>query len=217
MNQQPMYQPFVYIVDSPSNNDLYDGYSIGMALRDTLRAIRIPCIYKLSTDFNTFQASLSIGLKEAISVFQVQSNLSSYPFIHLCTHGFENGIVLTNNTFIDWQQLKKLLLTHKSITGFEPYICMASCNGYQAINMANAFDKSFSVLIGNTGIVLQSDLMVAYLSFYNHLFYKSATFEQAVRAMRSASGNQNFYYALGDAIRRQKLAEINFQQPIFNF
>jgi len=38
-------KPFVYIVDSPSSNDLLSGYTIGMALKGVLYAINIPCAY----------------------------------------------------------------------------------------------------------------------------------------------------------------------------
>jgi hypothetical protein len=69
---------------------------------------------------------------------------------------------------------------------------MASCNGIAASSMAHAYDSVFSYLIGNTGPVLQSDLTVAYLAFYNQIFLKGATLEQSVTTMKSTSGDQNF-------------------------
>ncbi|MFQ2132916.1 hypothetical protein ACK34S_10455 [Aeromonas hydrophila] len=205
--QQIIQRPFVYLVDSPSHQDLYNGYSIGMALRDTLRAIRIPCFYTLATNKSNFEHCLNIHLPEAIRQMQPFPNINANPFIHLCMHGETNGISLTDNTFFDWSSLRALLLSHNYAKGFDPFVCMASCNGVNATNMANAFDSAFDVLIGNTGQVLQSDVTVAYMSFYNHLFYKGANLEQGVMAMRAASGDQNFYYALGQLVKNQRLAE----------
>ncbi|MDN7586949.1 hypothetical protein [Burkholderia seminalis] len=132
------------------------------------------------------------------------------PLIHLCMHGNDSGIALTDNSFLDWQELRWLLLSHNHIKGYDPFICMASCNGINASNMAHAFDSVFSYLIGNTGPVYQNDLTVAYLSFYNHIFHKKSTVEQSVSAMKIASGDSNFYYAIGQQIKAQKFQELQF-------
>jgi len=210
MNQF-MNRPFVFLIDSPSHVDLYDGYSIGMALRDALRAIRIPCFYTLATCKQNFQAALNVRLPDSIHQMQPSANINAIPFIHLCMHGAQQGVGLTDNSFITWQELRGLLLAHNNTKGQDPYVCMASCNGFNATSMANAFDSAFNVLIGNTGAVLQSDLTVAYLSLYNHLFHKYSNFDQAVQAMRYASGDHNFYYAIGEQIKNQQLSTMNNQ------
>ncbi len=210
---EPVTQPFVYLIDSPSNYDLYNGYSIGMALRDALNAIRIPCIYHLTADKESFDLAMNQGLSKAISQFQVQQNVNPYPFIHFCLHGSPDGVALTNGTFIKWQQLRQSLFNHNYFKGYNPYVCMASCNGFDATKMVSYFDSVFNLLIGNDGVVMQSDLTVAYLSFYNHFFYKQSTFDQAVYAMRNASGDHNFFYTFGDQVKNQKIAQANTQQP----
>lgn len=204
-------RPFVFLVDSPSHYDLYDGYSIGMALRDGLRAIRVPCFYTLATCKSTFQSALSNRLPEAIAQMQPSANINAIPFIHLCMHGSPPGVGLTDGSFIDWRELRTLLLTHNHVKGRDPYVCMASCNGFSATNMVSAFDSAFNILIGNTGAVLQSDVTVAYMSLYNHLFYKYANFDQAVEAMRHASGDRNFYYAIGEQVKNQRVSEMQPQ------
>ncbi len=184
-----------------------------MALRDALNSINIPCIYRLATNREMFNFSMNQGLSEAINQFQTQPNVHSYPFIHFCSHGNPDGIALTNADFINWQQLRQSLMNHNIVKGYNPYICMASCNGFDATKMVNAFDSVFNLLIGNTGVVLKSDLTVGYLSFYNHFFYKQATFDQAVQAMRVASGDHNFFYTIGEDVKNQILAQVNPPQP----
>jgi hypothetical protein len=46
------------------------------------------------------------------------------------------------------------------------------------------------------------------MSFYNQLFNKAASFDQAVQAMRHASGDHNFYYAIGEQVKNQRLFEM---------
>lgn len=157
---------------------------------------------------------------------QPSININATPFIHLCMHGAPMGIGLTDGSFLSWQDLRNLLLAHNLSKGHNPYICMASCNGFNATNMANAYDPAFNALIGNTGAVFQSDVTVAYMSFYNHLFYKMANFDQAVQAMRAASGDNNFCYTYGEQVRNQRFSEMHTQftnnnwpnpQPIWQF
>lgn len=208
---QTINQPFVFLVDSPSHQDLYDGYSIGMALRDALRAVRIPCFYTLATSKESFESALRFRLQDSIRSMQPSQNINATPFIHLCMHGAPTGIALTDGSFLSWQELRNLLLAHNHAKGHDPYVCMASCNGFNATNMASAFDSAFNVLVGNTGAVLQSDVTVAYMSFYNHLFYKNASFDQAVGSMRLASGDHNFFYTFGEQVKNQRFSEMQFQ------
>jgi len=184
---------FVYIVDSLSSKDLFKGYSIAMALRDSLNAIGIPSVYTLATNKETFEKAFQSRLEEAVNYF------NAIPMVHLCMHGDGDGqgIYLTDRTLIEWFDLRNLLMFHQ-----EPlYLCMASCYGINAQSMVNAYDSAFEFLVGNTGEVLSSDVTVAYLAFYNHIFYKDATIEQAVEVMRAASGDRNFDYKIGDKIR----------------
>jgi hypothetical protein len=199
---------FVFIVDSQSPDDLYGGYTIGMALRDALNAIRIPTVYTLAINISNFTKTFKERLPQTIQHYRhIQTNRQIFPFIHLSMHGDNNGIVLTNGDFLTWSNLKEILLTPYPVMGHEPYLCMASCNGINAVKMANIFSTGFTILIGNVGIVLQADITVAYLAFYNSLFNKKSTFEDAVNAMRMATGDNNYKLIKGEDIKKQKLAE----------
>lgn len=215
-NIQPRPIPFVYIIDSPSSQDLIDGYSIGMALRDALRAIRIPCFYTLAVNKASLQSALQLKLQQYVRQMQMQPSTDAYPFIHLCMHGANEGIALTDGSYVFWQELRTLLYSHNQIKGYDPFLCMASCNGIYGSNMANAYDSVFNYLIGNADPVLQSDVTVAYLAFYNAIFFKNSSIEQAVSAMKAASFDNNFYYSIGQQIKTQRFQElvINNSGPI---
>jgi len=207
-NQQLQPRPFVFIVDSPSSEDLYNGDSIGLALRNALNAIRIPCVYTLATNLETFSKTFQQKLPQSIHQFQTYPPSNTYPFIHLCMHGNPLGIGLTDGSLLNWSELRNLLITHNHVKGYDPLVSMASCNGINAVNMANAYDSAFNMLIGNTGAVLQSDVTVAYLAFYNQIFVKGANVDQAVTTMKNATGDYNFYYAIGEVIKNNKFNEL---------
>ncbi|WP_199103899.1 hypothetical protein [Aquitalea sp. ASV11] len=208
--------PFVFIIDSPSPQDLFEGYTIGMALRDALKSIGVPHFYTLAVNREALSAAMGQKLQNCVNQMQPFALATdAVPLIHLCMHGANEGIGLTDGSFIYWQELRQLLISHNQIKGYDPFVCMASCNGIAASSMAHAYDSVFSYLIGNTGPVLQSDLTVAYLAFYNQIFTKRATVEQSVITMKSASGDQNFFYASGQQIRDQKFNELTtgWQNP----
>lgn len=98
------YIPFVYIVDSPSQSD--DVYSIGKALKDVLTAIHIRVFYE--PVFNITELKLALGeqLKNCIAQHQVSPSSNAYPFIHLCMHGNQEGVSLTDGTTIKWSVLR---------------------------------------------------------------------------------------------------------------
>ncbi|HDL7015604.1 TPA: hypothetical protein PXM26_003993 [Yersinia enterocolitica] len=214
MLQQKTRIPYVFLVDSPSPDNIFLGYSIGMALRDSLRAICIPCFYYMATNRQIFDNALNIQLQSSVSQMEQQPNINAVPFIHLCMHGAHDGIALTDKSFVSWNDLRIILKSHNYIKGTDPFICMASCNGINATQMASAFDSAFDIVICNQGALLQSDVTVAYLAFYNQLYHKNASIEQAVHAMKISSGDVNFYYALGTKIKNQKFFELNNQLDI---
>lgn len=205
---QLIMQPFVFIIDSPSHSELYDGYGAGMALQDSLRALRIHCTYTLTTNSQNFQSSLINRLSASIQQIESSSNIKAVPFIHLCMPSNQSGIFLTDGSFLDWAELRNILQALNYKNSSKPYLCMSSVNGFNATNIASEFDSVFSALIGNNSIVNQSEVIAAYISFYYQLFYKQVNLYQAVQIMRYASGNENFYYALGEDVKNHKFAEI---------
>lgn len=149
LQQQPSF--FVYIIDSPSPHDLFEGYTIGMALRDALKAIRIPHFYTLAANREMLNSAMQSKLMNCIHEMQSYGQAAdAIPLIHLCMHGNNDGVGLTDkNDFLCWQELRHFLFSHNHIKGYDPFVCMASCNGINALNMAHAFDSVFSYLVGN--------------------------------------------------------------------
>ncbi len=217
-NPVPQRSLFVFIIDSPSPQDLFEGYTIGMALRDALKAIKIPHFYTLATNKDALDQAMQSKLWTCGDQMQASQpgqqdgvSIDAVPLLHICMHGNDYGVGLTDGSFIEWQAFRNTLIAHNRIKGYDPFVCMASCNGIHASKMVHAYDSVFSYLIGNDRAAFQSDLTVAYLSFYNHMFWKRSTVDQAVSAMKAASGDYNFFYAVGQQIRNLRFQETQFQ------
>jgi hypothetical protein len=184
---------FVHIIESPKPEDLLRGTTEGRALCEAMHLADIPRWYSLVTNKATFLDALSTRLLEA------WKHHDSPPILHFSTHGNESEIALTDNTFIDWHELRSILrpITAQMQGGL--LICMSSCSGASAARMAMYEDNgpTFWAVVGHPGKTVWSDAAVAYISFY-HLFFKGCfNLETCVHTMKVASTDHNFTWFSG--------------------
>ena len=152
-------------------------------------------------------------------------DISGIPIIHFSCHGNKEGIGLTSGEFVSWDALKGLLSPiNKALEG-ALVICMSSCSGFSGCEMAMSEDGDlpFYGLIGHTETPVWSDAAVAFVTFY-HRFFKGTPVVEAVKAMRTASGDDLFREVLANDVReawikivnrnRQKEAEERLRQAI---
>jgi hypothetical protein len=184
---------YVHIIESPSPNDLLNERSEGRALNESLKLGSIPLCYNLVTTIETFNTALVRRLNEASMNFQ------KHPILHLSMHGNQDGIILTDNTFLEWADLEAMLRPLNNHLKGELLICMSSCSGSYGRVMAIDKDKNetFWALIGNNSSISWKDAAVAYITFY-HLVFKDnilvgkSQIKEYVDYMKLASRNDNF-------------------------
>ncbi|GAB1544609.1 hypothetical protein NUACC21_72850 [Scytonema sp. NUACC21] len=189
---------FVYIIESPSNEDIENGRIEGKVLTEYFKlGGDIPYSYNFVTNRGQLAEALTSHLIQACENFQ------GIPILHFSMHGSKGGIHLTND-FISWHELRILLLPLLQELNIFLIICMSTCFGIHGCQMAMYLDNkpSFYALIGNNTKVSFKDAIMAYQSFYHRLFKGGTTFHDCVEAMKSASGNNNFDYVLGENIRQ---------------
>lgn len=184
----------IYIIESPSAKDLHSSHCEGYLLTAGLRLIDMPYEYHLTADELTFRSAI----KKLKSVTQ-----NKIPFLHISAHGDENGIQLTDKTFIEWNKLKEILIPiNDAMNG---YLCMniASCSGFHASKMAwNILGQlPFYCLIGPTKEIPLADMAIGYIVFYHNFFIKNVPGFKALEAMKVASRNNNFELILAQDAR----------------
>jgi hypothetical protein len=200
---------FVYIIESPSGPDLYHKRYEGDMLERALSLDSIPCTHHIAIHEEAFRATFLIGLKEAMEKHQDLT-----PIIHISAHGSSEGIQLSDGTVINWKVLKNLLHPiNKALKG-NLLICMSSCEGYSACRMAMEKEEGelpFFAIVGNTGKPKWSDTAVAYAVFY-HLIKKGCFIVDAVKAMKEASGDDNFRSIMGIEVKKAYLDVIKQEE-----
>lgn len=181
---------FVYIIESPSAMNIYQGVSEGDLLMKAILLDGIPCVVKCVVNKDVFLQAFTVGLSE-----MMDNNIGLIPIIHISAHGNSEGIQLTSQDIITWGELKAFLSPINKILQGCLIVCMSCCEGYSGIRMAMFTEDQelpYFALIGNAGSPLWSDTAVAYATFY-HQIAKGERVTNAVESMRVASGDGRFY------------------------
>jgi hypothetical protein len=203
---------FVYIIESPSAEDLLEGRAEGRALSEVLALAGIPYSYNLVTNLETWNIALGSRLQDADNCYP-----GRVPILHLSLHGNERGVALTDDTVFLWNQLKKELTPLNNKMEGSLLICMSSCFGAYGRRMArdNSTDNPFYALVGSSNKVSWPDAAVAYVTFY-HLLFKGISIDECVEKMKLASHNNDFGVWRGSEIKDtwQRIIEIVRQNKI---
>lgn len=197
---------FVFVVESPSPVDIYHRRSEGEIIQQAVNLNQIPCIVKTAINFQAFDASLKIGLKEAMEAYP-----GMFPILHVSAHGHQEGIELSSGELIDWSGLKELFRPVNEALNNNLLVCLSSCEGYSGVRMAMTLDNEtypYFAIVANGEKPLWSDTAVAYSTFY-HLLAKGEFITTAVDAMCIASGNNNFFVRTAEDARKGYLEYIN--------
>jgi hypothetical protein len=194
------YDFFVYIVESPSAPDIYQGRCEGGILAQALRLDSIPCVTRTAINLEAFSAALSIGFPEVMKQFP-----GRYPILHLSAHGNADGIQLSSGETVAWGQLRQQLIPINESLNGTLLLCMSACEGYAAMQMAMELEESnphpYFAMVGNYEKPSWSDTTVAFLVFY-HLVVKNKSMLEALEAMKIASGSQNWTLQTAEKIKQ---------------
>lgn len=200
---------FVYVVESPSPLDLYHRRSEGEIIRQAVNLNKIPCQVVTAVNLEAFEASLKIGLPEAMAAY---TNL--IPILHISAHGNHEGIQLSSGQVLQWAVLRQYLAPINTALKNNLLICMSCCKGYAGTRMAMFTEDQgypFYAIVANSEDPLWADTAVAYSTFY-HLLGKGEYILDAVQAMRVASGNDTFFVNTAEESRQgylDYLAKLN--------
>lgn len=194
-----MAQFSVYIIESPSATDIYEGKSEGKILAESLALAGIACTCRTVVNRESFVLSLIEGLIKHLTFTN-----TVIPIIHISAHGNNAGIGLTDNDKITWREIAKPIARLNKTFDNKLILCMSSCQGFNAHQIdlyCPANQTSFSELISHEGKPKWSDTVIAYATFY-HLLSKGKTIGECVNAMQIASGDNGFKEISGNLTRQ---------------
>lgn len=180
---------FVYVIESPSAPDIYHGRGEGEVLIQLLKLSGTASALRRTINRDAFYTSLQVGLNDEIGKFA-----PARPLLHISCHGSNEGIQLSSGDQVTWAELASLITPINKALGGQLVIAMSCCEGYSGIQMAMTTEDGplpFLALVGSTGKPTWADSAIAFSAFY-HLLNKNIHVRDAVQAMNTASGCNDF-------------------------
>lgn len=204
-NQPPKKKQkfFVFIIESPAINERE---SEGNIIKHAVKQNGIPCFLETISALSEFEDCL-FKLNDAMN-----DHPDCMPILHISAHGNDEGIGLSNNDYINWDKLREMLRPVNEASNNESLIlCMSSCNGYRAVDMAMHPNKNqnlpYFALIGTDNKPTWTETKKAYETLYDQL-YLGKHIDTAVKAMSHASGHE-FWVKNSEKTRQDYIDLIN--------
>jgi hypothetical protein len=203
----------IYIIESQRDSDILQNRTEGKALSATLDLAQIRNKYFQVVTIAMLEECFRM-ICEDISFNRLRGLVA--PYLHFSAHGNVEGIVLTDNTFIDWIQIRQYIDNINNSIGFirprpeNPKLlvsilnlCFSTCQGINARQIQETLpDNKYVCLIGPTESVDWSDSLIAFSTFYHQVFYKHRTATEAVTNMNAAAGLVDvFQISMGSGLK----------------
>lgn len=193
----------VYILESPSPEDLYNSRCEGRALYEALRLAETDVTYHLAASVEMFKE----GLRFVVDDFFAKSGKwSTMPFIHISAHGDSNGIQLTDGDYFLWEDFREELKNINEKIGYVPglgkgdskfvsrlVLCFSTCEGFDAHKIHAEDPCPFQFLVGPISIVTWPDSLTAFQVFYHAANHRGEPFLDALNLMNKAAGLDNVF------------------------
>lgn len=204
-----MLNAYVYVVESPSADDLFDGRTEGRALCEALALSATRHSYTVCVDRARLERAFILGQSERFAEefekHQSESQSSLFfPIVHFSAHGNADGIQLTSGEYLSWTDLRELLrpINERMPNGL--LVCFSSCNGANgvALSMTPKNQRPFFGCVGTNSEVLWEDALVGFVTFYHH-FFKGSSVADTLQAMKIASTDDHFYFESGIETQRK--------------
>jgi hypothetical protein len=201
-------EPFVFIIESPSSNDLFEERGEGKLLQKSLELSGTKAFHTVAADPASFRRALGDKL---IQAWKSAGNFS-FPIIHISAHGNSGGIGLTNEYFINWEELADLIRPINLALSGRLILCLSACSGTSGCQMAmnHIAELPFHSLVSNSGTPCWSDAAIAFATFY-HLLLKGSDFASIREAMDRASGDSNWVIMSGEGAKQRWCDHIHQQ------
>lgn len=188
----------IYVIESPSPDDLYRGRNEGDALAKTLGLAAIEVDYYLVTNSDMFDHAFRDITDSILSRATDQADM---PFIHISAHGDDHGLVLTDDDCILWDKLTRSLDELHGRLGPVPYVeeiakdlpksslCLSSCSAFSNYKATLAGHLPLQCMIGPVIDIGWCQSLIGFTTFYYQAFIRENSYFRSVRAMNSAAAS----------------------------
>jgi hypothetical protein len=188
-----MVDVFVYIVESPGADDIFDGRSEGEALAASLKIVQRPHATRTAITRDQFRRAFSLNPADGGVGLEVQRHNGAIPLVHLSMHGNQHGVGLADGSFLSWANLFEELDELNASIPAGIHLGLSSCHGYHALKQRfpNGTKPPFAV-VGTPDLLPWADGLVAFTTYYHLWFRGDVSWSDTIGAMRAASGHASF-------------------------
>jgi len=192
----------VFIIESPSKDDIDVGRNEGSALGKTLDLATIK--NKVFT-VSTVERLRNALLKIALEVNEIKAELGLV-HLHFSMHGSEDGLTLTDEKIITWQEFHNIINKFndtikyiESSNGLKiapTSLTFSVCKGFSATKIKDfGEENTYTALIGPTESVGWADSLLAFSIFFHNTILKKTGLATALKNMNETVGLDNVFQA----------------------
>lgn len=167
----------ILIIESRSDQDIYDGRGEGETLKRILQLQGVNARNIEVINEKMFIKALNIARRENIK------------YVHISAHGFDRGFALTDDIIITWRDFDRLawpILRGKCV-------CFSSCSVGNGAEELFILHKSFcNAIIAPTRNITWGEGLVAYSAFYHQVQSREKSSMQNVKVMNHIVGAGTF-------------------------
>jgi hypothetical protein len=197
---------FVYIIESPSDRDLFEGRSEQGLLGASLKLSGIHSVARTVIGREMLERALAKDVRrvwrERIRALRARNRPMEIPVVHISVHGDARGIELSDGEQVSWPELGELLAPLNNRVGGRLLLALSSCHGFAARILARDEETCpFFAIVGHEGEPNWSDAAVGFAVF-SHLLNKGVTAMEATDAMRRATADPSFHCVSAKRARR---------------
>jgi hypothetical protein len=193
----------VYVIEYQSDEDILENRNEGKTLSSGLELAGINNQYFQVINERILDICLDIISDDILELRK--SNDVILPFLHFSAHGNETGLGLSNGDFLDWNDLRVKIDRVNSIIGkFKLdgitvefsylHLCFSVCKGFYSKNIQGKLEENkYFFTVGPIDAVNWSDSLIAFMTFYHHIFHGKSKALIAVKNMNTAAGLNDIF------------------------
>jgi hypothetical protein len=119
------------------------------------------------------------------------------PFIHFEIHGNKQGLVLSNNEFVEWSDIKEPLRYLNKQTKNNLFISLATCYGGYLLNLYKPWEACpFYGYIGPISTAIDIELEASYSAFFETLLLTNDFANATEKLQETVEGNSKLYICI---------------------
>lgn len=203
-------QERVFILESPSGEDLIEGRREGDALYAALRLSEVPTAYfqiankRMLIEVLNRIATQPKKMTRMRSRGQIIESKIFAPILHFSFHANKDGLALSSGEFIPWGEFLEILERFNDKYGWLDEdksmvaVSLSACSGFSVMDYLPSDRRlPFSWLIGFADSVTWSDALVGLVCYYHLFICKCAKGKEAIEAARRGAGlSDNLFRAI---------------------